>query len=570
MSPDGPKENLVKEISNKENAIQDAKLKTNPDDIAEASRDVVDEKQVEQHFNKIEEKLKSSPLSEKYKKQIESSLAKESDKWKSDIAKIDNTSEEKFKELFSKVIDELEAFNEQPEVKEIYDVIEPFFKDPATVKKAINLKTYGRKSGDWQRINDKLGELGDKDFVEKLQKILKIEEDGKVGPQTANALSQMLGLGIEVKFGKKTVYATDPVPPPQPAPAETPAPSPSQEEPVDDTQDDEVVTSKVPARFAPPTTKPSGIGQLERKSEEEKVLDNMTAQEKMQLLKDYTKSLEKLELSDAQKLRLAQIDMVKTILETIKSEIKNRRTWSEKASQFADALHDTWLSNNGNSANKEVNGLSDQVELTDKITKLIIQNPNMTVDEAMDQVGSQAKEIMAKYDLQKGKGAYGGNHSALSTGLAAGIGELPFARELGLTGGKLPKDLRNGNIGTILDPETLKFKEAKDMDELNEQYLTLIEFMRERKDYAGVTVLVEDNLLKDYFTRERAKLEVKQKEEIRKEALRKTVAILSGAYKTWDEKKIPKEAQYAWAQSIEQEQLMRAKLLYYESWRQEF
>lgn len=175
------------------------------------STDVVDEKIVKDKLTDIEKRIQESAVSDKYKKQIQDKLNKSVDDWKKKIDEVDVGVEDDFKKLFDEMVLEFDTFEQDEEVKTIITCIEPFFKNAENIKKIINLKTYGRMSGDWVKINSQLAIEGfDKDKIEKIQTMLNIVVDGKVGPETIMAInSQIYEEPKEVKWAGKTTHMTD-------------------------------------------------------------------------------------------------------------------------------------------------------------------------------------------------------------------------------------------------------------------------------------------------------------------------------------------------------------------------
>jgi|GEM_PF-6226673 len=152
------------------------------------------------------------------------------------------------------------------------EVLRPFSEHLNGVKKIIALKTYGKGSGDWRRINDQLAALNisQKD-IRKLQEYLKLPVDGKMGPHTMEGLAKLLRENLEIKLAKKTTVDTARIeeidkqekeqaaPIPQPAPVIQPVPvlptSPNDaadapvDNEVDDTsyvQEDDVAVENIP------------------------------------------------------------------------------------------------------------------------------------------------------------------------------------------------------------------------------------------------------------------------------------------------------------------------------------
>lgn len=154
----------------------------------------------------IEKRMQESPLSNKYKEQIGTKLKELLGARSEAVKQVANESEEQFKTISAETIAQLDTFNNQEEIKNIYDTVEPFFKQKAGIAQAINLESYKAGSGDWKKINEEISKLGiSQDGIKKIQKELGIAADGRTGPQTINAIAGMLGIeGIKADFGKET------------------------------------------------------------------------------------------------------------------------------------------------------------------------------------------------------------------------------------------------------------------------------------------------------------------------------------------------------------------------------
>lgn len=201
----GQADKFVPKIQAVEKKVQAEKEKSTPETGKE---DIVDESKVKDKIDDIEKKIKESPVSDKYKDQIEKSLTTLLDKKEKDLKKVDVKKENKLKALFDKILVDLDGFKDQPDVKDIYETIEPFFKNKDKITPIINLKTYRRRSAHWKEINANLEKKAGitKDQINKIQKILKVRNDRKVGPETINALASMLDEKVSVKFDDKETF----------------------------------------------------------------------------------------------------------------------------------------------------------------------------------------------------------------------------------------------------------------------------------------------------------------------------------------------------------------------------
>ncbi|MBL4693841.1 FHA domain-containing protein, partial [Candidatus Gracilibacteria bacterium] len=187
------------------------KIQKAPKAKVEADKNIVDESQVTKRVTKINERIGKSKLSKKFQDKIRKNLGKFFTKkqktLKSAFRKIDEKSAAKLVKIHTQTLKELDQFEKEKEVAELYEMIEPIFKKEKAIKKIIDLVTYRRKSGHWEKINADLAKIGvTKAQIETLQKHLKIRQDGEMGPQTINAVSKMLKSGISVKFARETLY----------------------------------------------------------------------------------------------------------------------------------------------------------------------------------------------------------------------------------------------------------------------------------------------------------------------------------------------------------------------------
>jgi len=187
-------QNLENRLADKEREI-----------VGSAKQDLVDEKKVEKKLQEIESRLDVFP--ESFKKPIQGKLKEVEDKWKSKLEDIDSEGEDQLKELGKLLQKELDEFENIPEVKDYLYNFEPFFKNKEAILPIINLDTYGRRSGDYKKINFRLSQEGiSENRIRKIQEKLNVKIDGKVGPQTIKALGEMYGEPIEVKWENETKY----------------------------------------------------------------------------------------------------------------------------------------------------------------------------------------------------------------------------------------------------------------------------------------------------------------------------------------------------------------------------
>lgn len=208
-------DSIVKQIRSTESKIQEKKLQNQleaqkgepqPEKIS-PPEDIVDENKVGEAVKTIEQRIDKSPVADKYKEQIRGSLSKLLERREKDFKAINADEEAQLKAVFEQTLKDLEGFNEQEGVKEIYDVIEPFFAKAKEIAQILNLETYRKESGYFETINKKLEEAGiNKELLEKFQKMQGVAVDGKCGPETANKILNMLGVTSKVEFGEETKY----------------------------------------------------------------------------------------------------------------------------------------------------------------------------------------------------------------------------------------------------------------------------------------------------------------------------------------------------------------------------
>ncbi|MDA1060793.1 MAG: hypothetical protein O3B47_03295 [bacterium] len=196
--------------SAKEKQIQAEIAKEKPEQ-KDKPVDIVDETAVNAKFDAIEEKIKVSPIADKHKETIRGKLGKLVDTWKGKIDKVGKKAADKLNDVWAKTNDALAKFNERKDVAEIYQTLEPLYdktgKPKAGIVKAMNLVTYKKGSGEWEKINKNLASAGfPEENIKPMQKMLGVKVDGRVDRETINAMSAMLGLTIKVDFAKETKY----------------------------------------------------------------------------------------------------------------------------------------------------------------------------------------------------------------------------------------------------------------------------------------------------------------------------------------------------------------------------
>ncbi|MDD3861285.1 MAG: metallophosphoesterase [Candidatus Gracilibacteria bacterium] len=198
------KEALVKTAKSKESQAKIDKK------IPEGSK-IVSEEDISKKIEQIEKSLDESDISPKSKENILQSLNKIITDWQTKIENVEINSEEELKKLYDEMLKDFTEFEQNPEVKQICISIDPFFKYKDEIQKIINLKSYARGSGDWRKINARLELFGlDDEKIRKIQEMLGVEVDGKVGPETIRAMQEKLyETQSEVSWGSETAHSSE-------------------------------------------------------------------------------------------------------------------------------------------------------------------------------------------------------------------------------------------------------------------------------------------------------------------------------------------------------------------------
>lgn len=235
-------ENFGEEVlGKKERELQSKEKPVNAPDAPAA--EIVDEKVLQAKIDAINEKIAKSPVAEKYKEGMRRELQIILGHAEKALTSANTDTKEELDRYVQMLEESLDAFHKIPDVKQVYEVIEPFFAKEKEVLAVINLQTYESGSGDWVKINEQLAQLGiDQTKVEALQRHLKIKPDGKVGPKTIEAVGSMLGVKIDVKFAEKTEKAKKA---PEPIAAEAKPKTPASEPLVAEAQP-KIAAPKVP------------------------------------------------------------------------------------------------------------------------------------------------------------------------------------------------------------------------------------------------------------------------------------------------------------------------------------
>ena len=196
-------------------------------------------------------------------------------------------------------------------------------------------------------------------------------ERGKIGPKTMNGLAKLLEIeGIEAGFvDQKT--ETAPIAAPAAAPVAAPTAPPAE------TLSAAPAEPAAPAEQRPPIgpaediklphERPLGPARLFEKSEAEQVIDQYSQKEQLQIIEAMAEGL-----TDQQKHRLSQVVIIKTVLESIRSDVKEGRTWGEWFSQVGE---------DKNVTERRAAQVESAILLLDNVAETIKANPNVTIEE---------------------------------------------------------------------------------------------------------------------------------------------------------------------------------------------
>lgn len=504
---------LVKAIAAKEKEMQKEAGKKKPDD---EKKDIVKEEDVQAGLKAAREKVEKSALAEPYKGKIKDVLGTLEKKRIDDVKKLTGTEEEKLKKLVVDIEKELADFEKLEGVREFM----VFADNKEQVKNALTIKVFGRGSGHWKIVNENLAKSGiTQDRLRAVQKLIGVDEDGKAGPATMNALNTMLGLGLsEVTWGADTVMragdknignpnrkvaarekakgekavksiAKAPAaaggdkaasaPTATPTTPGGPAPAPDDGVPKEKTLGDGSTgtpddTSNMPPPapgYAPPTQpgvqpggsvempapqpgaqsdiqrpdnvqfkreRESGFARMYNSPEVQQQFNQLGEQDKQKILKEMTPTL-----TEQQRFRLQQVNMMRLALQAAKDNIEHARTMGEWLDQ---ALTETDKTTSGRKV-----AIDRMLGVVDSFETIVKNDP----DKSFSDTTSGVTSINTFFD-----------HAGLNT--------------------------------LLLD--------AKDHGDVQQKYIALIGFLRSRSDYDRARDLIEDTLLGPQFEAERAKM----------------------------------------------------------------
>jgi hypothetical protein len=191
-SPQAPA--LQEQITSKESELQGE------------GESIVDEAAVGKAVSGIQDQIQKSPVSPSHKQDIQDKFGELLGRREAEIGEIDQS--DQLKKVVTEIQAELKEFDESTGLKEA----QKLFENREGVAKAMNLKQYKRGSGHWNQINEEVKTLTglDQPGIAKVQRLLQIEDDGKIGPQTINALAEFLDVGgLSAEFADETVEGND-------------------------------------------------------------------------------------------------------------------------------------------------------------------------------------------------------------------------------------------------------------------------------------------------------------------------------------------------------------------------
>lgn len=276
MASEGPKpaEKLSVPFGAKEQEIL-AKMKGKEGQDAEKSKEpsatnIINEQKLDGQSDKITAEIEKAKAvlapqyADKLTAKLDSIITGAKGQLEKRLTTINEQSAKTLEDLHTKTLENLSKFFDKEKNPEAAAL--KLFAEKAGEIKGISemkLDSYAKGSGYHEVINQKLAEKGiAREDVVAIQKALGITADGKVGPETINHLSNMLKLGLKVKFGEKTILtdgkevdAEGNIVPPKAEKSEQPKESEGKPEP------------PKPEPPKPPKSKPEAVPEPRRESE---------------------------------------------------------------------------------------------------------------------------------------------------------------------------------------------------------------------------------------------------------------------------------------------------------------
>lgn len=201
-----------------------------------------------------------------------------------------------------------------------------------------------------------------------------------------------------------------------------------------------------------------------------------THEQKLEMLTAAASADTQEKLTEAQTRRLAQVDILHRVLESVSGDIENSRTWTEWGQQALKETSETTAARKNNVENLLAH--------LDEVTEVIKRNPDATVDSEM---GMDIKKILVSYKCAVCDVA-----------------------------------------GNLKDPSSF--------EDLQTQYLELLRFLRAEKNYEEAAKLVEETLLASQFEEKRNEISHELRGQAQAKAERKIAKMITDEMRlNWQE-----------------------------------
>lgn len=386
-------------------------------------------------------------------------------------------------------------------------------------------------TGEWRTINREIAkilgvdtqyyfsdELGDllakklQDVIRKKVKDYDCKRDGQIGPVTLVGFAKVLGIeNFEVKrVEKKTKSGTDVEEKIidknkseedefyEDGYFDTPAPrtdeqvqSESAKNP-DGTPIEGAMLGGVP-NIDLDKERPEGFARLFEQGKLDEALDQFDGAQQAEMIAAY---LESQELNEQQKIRIQQVDIYKSVLTSMVHDIEGSKTWNEGGKQLFE--DDEWTDRRRESLQYVIKSL-------DKVLLEIEEHPEKTLDELMPRAAPEIVDdgiiFDNKTEIPMDVAGWMRVYSEINKGSSDFTWKDPTGSYLDtqlVDSRDTTYDKDGVHRGLFMDISG-KFKEAKSLQELQQQYIGAVQFMRSRRDYASAQMLIEDTLLKPQF-----------------------------------------------------------------------
>lgn len=234
-------------------------------------------------------------------------------------------------------------------------------------------------------------------------------------------------------------------------------------------------------------------------AEAEVVINQFTQQQKLEILK---LAMEGEQLNEQQKQRVQQVGILKTMLLAIKSDIKTSRTWGEWSTQAFTEFDGT--------TNAKTLRVDQMIHELDEVVEQITADPTKSIGQLVSQ---KTRQLLLDYNLDE----------------------------------KVP---------ALMDSKG-RLKEASSFKDIQTQYLGLVEFLRDRKDYASAQKLIEENLLGPQFAAKRNTLTEAEKKKAHGSARKKILKMASSAQEEWDKQGLTEAQQNGFIDALVEEETKR-------------